>query len=219
MNGPHDLGGRMGFGPIAPERDEPLFHAAWEPRVLGLTLACGALGAWSIDESRHARESLAPADYLRFPYYRIWFEALGVLLARHGEIAPGEPAAGHAARPGIRTERRLPAGRVAEVLAAGGPTERAAGTPARFAVGDAVRTRNLHPAGHIRLPGYARDKAGRIERVIAPHVFPDSSATGDGEAPQWLYTVSFDAATLWGPNADAGGQVMIDAWESYLEPV
>ncbi|TIV38086.1 MAG: nitrile hydratase subunit beta, partial [Mesorhizobium sp.] len=30
MNGPQDLGGQMGFGPVAPEKDEPYFHAAWE---------------------------------------------------------------------------------------------------------------------------------------------------------------------------------------------
>ena len=29
MNGPQDLGGQMGFGPIAPEKDEPLYHADW----------------------------------------------------------------------------------------------------------------------------------------------------------------------------------------------
>jgi hypothetical protein len=63
MNGPHDLGGQMGFGPVAPETDEPVFHADWERRALGVTLASGTLGAWTIDESRHARESLHPATY------------------------------------------------------------------------------------------------------------------------------------------------------------
>lgn len=59
MNGPHDLGGQHGMGPIAPERNEPIFHAEWEKRALGITLSCGAFGAWTLDESRHARESLA----------------------------------------------------------------------------------------------------------------------------------------------------------------
>ena len=39
MNGAQDLGGVMGFGPIAPEKDEPLFHAPWEKRALALTPA------------------------------------------------------------------------------------------------------------------------------------------------------------------------------------
>ncbi|MDX1400357.1 MAG: nitrile hydratase subunit beta, partial [Kiloniellales bacterium] len=49
MNGPHDLGGLHGLGPVAPERNEPLFHQAWERRVFALTLAMGARGDWTID--------------------------------------------------------------------------------------------------------------------------------------------------------------------------
>jgi nitrile hydratase subunit beta len=72
MNGPQDLGGQMGFGPVAPERGEPIFHADWERRALGVVLAAGAMGHWSIDESRHARESRHPADYYASTYYEIW---------------------------------------------------------------------------------------------------------------------------------------------------
>lgn len=50
MNGPHDLGGQHGLGPIAPEKGEPYFHAEWEKRTLGITVSCGAFGAWTIDE-------------------------------------------------------------------------------------------------------------------------------------------------------------------------
>ena len=63
MNGPQDLGGQMGFGPIANEADEPIFHADWERRALGIVIAAGGMGHWSIDESRHARENRHPADY------------------------------------------------------------------------------------------------------------------------------------------------------------
>ena len=48
------------------------------------------------------------------------------------------------------------------------------------------------------------------------HIFPDSNAHGRGEAPQWLYTIVFDAAELWGADADPASRVSIDAWESYL---
>jgi nitrile hydratase subunit beta len=27
MNGAHDCGGMMGFGPVTPEKNEPVFHA------------------------------------------------------------------------------------------------------------------------------------------------------------------------------------------------
>ena len=36
MNGAHDLGGMMGFGAIAPETDEPVFHEEWERRVFAM---------------------------------------------------------------------------------------------------------------------------------------------------------------------------------------
>ncbi len=81
-----------------------------------------------------------------------------------------------------------------------------------------MRTRNLHPAGHIRLPAYARDKVGRIEAVQGHHVFADASAAGDHDVAHWLYTVVFEAETLWGPNAETPGDtISFDAWEPYLE--
>eukprot|EP01133_Synstelium_polycarpum_P030840 gene30840-38560_t len=53
-----DLGGLPGFGPVTPEPEGELFHAAWEPRALALTLAMGATGSWNIDASRAVRETL-----------------------------------------------------------------------------------------------------------------------------------------------------------------
>ena len=43
MNGIHDMGGMDGFGPIEPEANEPVFHEAWEARVLALSMAAGGL--------------------------------------------------------------------------------------------------------------------------------------------------------------------------------
>ena len=47
--------------------------------------------------------------------------------------------------------------------------------------------------------------------------FRTSAATESGENPQWLYTVVFDAAELWGPDADPTVKISIDAFEPYLE--
>ena len=79
---------------------------------------------------------------------------------------------------------------------------RPAQAPARFKIGDRVRTRNIHPATHTRLPRYARGRVGVIEASRGCHVFPDSVAIGAGEDPQWLYTVLFAGRELWGENAD-----------------
>jgi hypothetical protein len=72
VNGAQDMGGQMGFGPVEAEADEPSFHADWEKRAFGLTIAMGAAGAWNLDMSRYARESLPPAEYLASSYYEIW---------------------------------------------------------------------------------------------------------------------------------------------------
>ena len=92
MNGGQDLGGMHGFGPIAPEADEPVFHAEWERRAFALTLAMGARGEWNLDQSRHARESMPPARYLNASYYEIWLYGLETLLAERGLVSPQELA-------------------------------------------------------------------------------------------------------------------------------
>jgi nitrile hydratase len=218
MNGAQDLGGMMGFGPVDPEQNEPLFHAPWERRVLGYTVALGAAGKWNIDMSRHARESLPPAEYLAASYYEIWTKGVERLVVKTGLVSEEELRLGRALNPPAPIKRVLTRDDVPAVLARGGPTEREATGPARFAVGDRVRTRNMHPKGHTRLPRYARDREGVIERVHGAHVFPDTNAHGAGEKPQWLYTVRFSGRELWGEEADPNLAVSIDAWESYLEP-
>jgi nitrile hydratase len=217
MNGAQDLGGMMGFGPVAAESDEPWFHASWERRAFALTLAAGATGPWNLDMSRYARESLHPADYLASSYYEIWTKGLEKLLVEQGLVTPEELQAGRALTPSAPVQRVLRAEDVPGVLARGGPAERLTEQPARFAIGDHVVTRNMHPRGHTRLPRYARGKSGVIERINGVFVFPDANAHGRGESPQWLYTVRFAGTELWGEDADPALAVSVDAWESYLE--
>ncbi|MDC7741655.1 nitrile hydratase subunit beta [Rhizobium binxianense] len=219
MNGPHDLGGQMGFGPVAPEKDEPCFHAEWEKRALGITLSCGAFGAWTIDESRHARENIPPADYLAASYYEIWIRGIHKLLERHGFATREELSSGRKLQGGAVPKRVLKADMVPAALAKGGPCDRPVDTAALFAVGERVKTKNFNPVTHTRLPRYARAKTGKVEAVQGSFVFPDDNAHGKGENPQWLYTVVFDGGEIWGEGADPSLTVSIDAWESYLEPV
>lgn len=218
MNGPHDLGGQMGFGAVAPEKDEPYFHAEWEKRALGVTLCAGALGAWTLDESRHARESLHPADYYTSSYYEIWIKALEKLLVRHGFVDREELRDGRMYGPGATPKRVLKAEDVPALLARGGPCDRPVATPPRFSTGDRVKARNMHPAGHTRLPRYVRGHEGVVEAVRGGFVLPDTNAHGKGERPEWVYTVVFEGRELWGADSDPTLTVSIDAWENYLEP-
>jgi nitrile hydratase beta subunit len=217
VNGAQDLGGMMGFGGVEPEPDGVVFHADWERRAFGITMAMGATGVWNLDAMRHARESLHPAEYLGSSYYAIWLRALERMVVAHALVSRDEVRTGHAmtapaARPPMLKSHQVPA-----LLARGTPFERAAREPARFAVGDRVVTRNMHPPGHTRLPRYARGKRGAIELRHGVFAFPDSNAHGAGESPQWLYTVRFSARELWGEDADPTVVVSIAAWESYLE--
>jgi nitrile hydratase subunit beta len=208
----------MGFGPIEIEPDEPCFHAEWERRAFGLTLAMGATGSWTLDASRHARESLPPAEYLASSYYEIWTKGVERLVVKAGLVAEEELRQGKSLFSPAPIKRVLKAEDVPAVLARGGPTERPIPQPARFAVGDEIVTRNMNPREHTRLPRYARGKRGVVEFVHGGHVFPDANAHGRGENPQWLYTVRFTGRELWGRDADPKLVVSIDAWESYLEP-
>lgn len=223
MNGVHDMGGMHGFGPVRPEPGEPRFHAPWEARALGLTLAMGATGAWNLDQTRQARESLPAARYLSASYYEIWILALERLLRERGLIGTDELADGRPRAPARPLPRVLRAAEVDAVLARGAPTARPAVTAARFAVGDLVRTRQRHPAGHTRVPRYARGRVGVVEQLHGAHVFAEAHAASPpggafDEAPQWLYTVRFDGRELWGEDAEPGTSLSIDAWEATLEP-
>jgi len=217
MNGPQDLGGQMGFGPVAPEPNEPVFHAPWERRALALTLAMGATREWNIDISRHARESLPPAQYLGSSYYEIWIAGLSKLLLDRGLVTKDEIASGRMQMAAKKVAGKLFAKDVATALAKGGPTSRPETTP-RFIPGDKVRTKNMHPTTHTRLPRYLRGHEGEIMRLHGTHVFPDTNAHGKGEHPQALYTVRFSAHDIWGEARHPRDTVSADLWESYLDP-
>lgn len=215
-NSIHDMGGMHGFGPVEPEPNEPVFHAPWEGRVLAMQRATGVFGLWTIDAGRASLENLPPLSYLASSYYRRWFLGLERRLVAHGLVGEEEIAAGRSLRPGIRLNRKLTLDDAKDWRGPLASYERPAAVPARFKAGESVRTRNINPTTHTRLPRYARDKTGTVEAIRGCHVFPDSAAIGAGDNPQWLYTVVFSARELWGEEADPGVSVSIEAFEPYL---
>jgi nitrile hydratase subunit beta len=122
---------------------------------------------------------------------------------------------GQLSSPPEPVKRVVSAAAIPDILAHGGPAGRPSNQPQGFAIGDKVRTRNISPQGHTRLPRYARGRTGEIVIVHGTHVFPDSSSQRMGDDPQWLYTVRFTASELWGK--DTKDSVCIDLWEPYLE--
>ena len=203
MNSAHDMGGMHGLGPIAPEADEPVFHAPWEARVLALTVTSFGWRRWTVDAWRHQHEKIPGADYLRMSYYQKWATSLAELMVGAGmvtraEVGPDWPAVGVPSTTPII------------------PAREPAAEPG-FKVGDKVRARNINPTGHTRLPRYARGRQGVVTRLHGAHILPDASAHGLGERRQPLYQVRFEAVELWGAAAPGRDPVHLDLWEDYLD--
>jgi nitrile hydratase beta subunit len=202
-----DLGGQDVRGAIVMEPEGEFFHAPWEPRVMALVVAMGPTGLSNIDMNRAARETLP--NYRDLSYYEIWLAALEKLLLQKGVLGDAPPP----------PKQVLRAELVAAAIAKGSAFSRTPTGPARYALGQRVRTVSVQPAHHTRLPAYARGKVGIVDRVHGAHVFPDTNAQALSESPQWLYTVAFDEKELWGGQGPKQrSTISVDAFEPYLEP-
>ena len=216
MNGVHDMGGMHGMGPIQREANEPVFHDWWEGRVYALTRVFRG-PQFNLDNSRHQLELFPPNDYLRMSYYERWFtrmvnQLLGNRSITREELETGRPAPGSA----TATPAVTPATAVA-IASRRNSARRNVEVRPRFRVGQRVRARNIHPAGHTRLPRYARGKQGVIARDHGVFLFPDTNAHFQGEKPQHVYSVRFAGRELWGEQTSPRDFVHIDMWDDYLE--
>ena len=87
---------------------------------------------------------------------------------------------------------------------------------ARFGPGDAVRVRRMRPAGHTRCPRYARGATGVVEAVRGLDAFPDIGPYAGPDEP--VYAVAFSSDDLFGPSPEGRWTVLLDLFDSYLEP-
>jgi nitrile hydratase subunit beta len=217
MNSVHDMGGMHGLAPLEVVQNEPVFHEPWEGRVYALFNAVGAWGRWNIDAARQQLERIPAVESLRASYYERWLIALIEIAVSHGLVTREEVESGRPAPDSPKVTPPLRASMVVELWRRGSPKTRSVERQPRFRPGDAVRTRNIHLLTHTRLPRYARDKQGVILSLHGAHVFPDTNAQFQGENPQPLYTVRFEARALWGDAAGPRDTVCLDLWEDYLE--
>jgi nitrile hydratase len=215
VNGGQDLGGAHGFGPVSPEREEPVFHHRWEERAFAVTLALGMLNRWNIDMSRYYRENRPPVEYLSSTYYELWLKGVERLAVDRGMISEQELGSGKCLSARDPALEPPGAARARELLANSRGAKLDLPVKALFAAGARVRVKNRHPATHTRMPRYCRGKTGVISADHGVFVFPDTHAMGHGQKPQHCYSVRFTAQELWGePRRDA---VYIDLWDDYLE--
>jgi nitrile hydratase len=219
VDGIHDMGGMQGWGKVHFDPTEPAFKLGWEGRAFAMSLlSMNRLTGQNLDAMRHALERLHPLEYLRNGYYGRWLLLSETLLTDSGVIPPGAVDA---------RARKLRGDDVTEppdvelckpdYTATGPGSLRQIDEPPRFKVGEQVRAKNVHPAGHTRLPRYVRGRIGTVERLQPAALLPDTNAHFLGENPQHCYGVTFSSSDLWG--ADAEPFVLhIDLFESYLEP-
>lgn len=220
MNGPHDLGGRDGFGPVLHEENEPVFHADWEKRMFGIAAALPFSVPFADDHLRREIERIPPADYLNSSYYKLWFISVTSILRERHVLAPGDlDGPMHAPRHSL-CAAAIRADAVAAAIVAGASTRAGVSeVPQGLAVGDRVLVLNNHPLHHTRVPHYVRGRTGRVIADRGIFNFPDSNAQDRGEFPQHCYTIEFGSAALWGDHADLTATVTVDLWESYLHRV
>jgi nitrile hydratase beta subunit len=221
VDGVHDMGGMHGFGAVVEPGCELPYQERWEPRVFALQLLIGAEGLGAGPGGRPTREEMEPAHYLAASYYERWLWSAEQRLLRKGTIVPGDVE---------RMMERLRGGEHAPVHRDGAMAERIGeglrirhpfGPPpadARFAPGERVRVKRMRPAGHTRCPRYARGAAGVVERVRGADRLPDRAVYGEQVDPEPVYSVVFSSDDLWGRGAEPPWTVLLDLWESYLEP-
>ena len=219
MDGIHDCGGMHGFGQVVCEENEPFFHTEWEKRVFAISMAMPFISLNSDDQFRREIERMDATHYLNSSYYEKWYVAI-LSLAKEYELVSDEELDGAAVLSiPQRFKDNSPA--IAEETwdnVHGGASQAMpdADVPARFKVGDKVRTSADVKEGHTRLPRYARDKLGIIEKAWATFVYADDHAEKSVMTPAHLYTVVFDCKELWGKTGVEGDCVTLDLFEPYM---
>jgi len=206
MDGVHDLGGLVGFGPVEVEPDEPVFHEEWEGRTFAV--AGSLLLSGNLHGMRHAIERMDGVHYLTSSYYEHWLTGVATLLVESGVIEEEDLRTRAGSFPLARAIADEPVP----------PELRHPPSPSpQFRRGDRVRVRNLHPFGHTRCPDYVRDRVGVVARVDPAAPVPELSTHHRDDRPECIYGVRFEPLELWGER-DNGVVVHVDLYERYLEP-
>ena len=213
----HDLGGMDGFGPVEVERDEPVFHAAWE-KIVFVVAGTIVSRVANVHQFRHAIERMEPGHYLASSYYEHWLTAAATLAVEKGLISAAELEEKAAGKfPLSRPVRDEPRKRPLLASPGAAPARSSSGAAPLFAAGEAVIVRNLNPFGHTRCPRYVRGKRGVVVRVDGRFALPDAAARDDTSCDQFQYCVRFRSHELWGEGASAAETVHVDLSEGYLE--
>jgi hypothetical protein len=210
----HDVGGE----PAAPEKFENKQYEIWEHNTYVTCEVLGWRGIWHSEERRRiGNVDVGRTIYLGLPYYGRWLLAAARILVDKHHITLGELTdrmvevkaryegglAGKTldATPKFEGDRSGVARNRHHIHAVGKGDPQVyagqAGQP-KFAVGDAVRVRELPALFYTRTPEYVRGATGEIARVAyeSPAAEDESWDRPDAQ-PEWFYVVRFNLSELW----------------------
>ena len=151
-------------------------------------------------------------------YYEIWYTGLIANMLDAGMVTRAEIDSGMPAAGSVKLTPALMATRVPTFFANGAPKKRNVPVARQFPRRPARACAQYQSAQRIRGSRVMRaDSIGVVARDYGIYVFPDTNASGQGEKPQHLYSVRFEARELWGAQAKPKDSVYIDMWDDYLE--
>jgi nitrile hydratase len=225
VNGPHDLGGLPGLGPIPDKELESPFREDWERQAFAMSVAGVVGGSFGVDDHKTAVEGLHPIAYMSMHYWEQWLYATEVCFTNAGAFSRADvdrrvaelaedPAAPQPPGANRELEESL------ERFISRGVPQISLERERRFAAGEVVRVRSLRVEPgrtHTSLPAYVQGRLGTVELCHRPEPLGDAIVAGEGVVPEFVYTVRFGCAELW-PDGDPRSDVRVDLFESYLEP-
>lgn len=241
----HYLGGLENLGPV--DFEKRVFVQEWEKRIFGIHTAMMAESAhlidalpeypidslpttfksnWTWASLRTGAESMQPFEYFKFRYYEKWLGGITGFFTGHGYISD-EELTSRTALYRKQPDAPLPdqpnaaiRDQIVRYLHDGDSGLRPYAGAVLFAEGDTVTIADPVAVDHTRLPGYLRNKQGKIVEVYpgAFSYFVNTGPDGIGE-PMPVYRVSFDATEIWGEEkSEANTTIYADLFEAYLRP-
>lgn len=234
----HYLGGLEGL-PEPLTLEKRVFVAEWEKRIFGIHVAMMGLSnhlgdalpeypiadvptkftdEWTWASLRTGAEAMNPFDYFKFRYYEKWLGGITQFFLDKGYVSEDEIAAHLGAMLPTDGGDTAIDDQVIDYLRRGDSPRRDVAHP-KFTLGQRVRITNVPAGAHTRLPGYLRDRTGRVQRIFEGD-YGYFVHTGDGIGdPMPIYIVEFTPEELWGARAEPGANTLYaELFEAYLQP-
>ena len=232
----HRLGGLENVGPVSTERN--VFVHEWEKRIFGIHMAMMSLSnhltdrpanlvfdsEWTWADLRKGAEAMNPFEYFKYRYYEKWLGGISGYFVEKGYITSQEleeraqqflegkgPKASGIAGEEVDNQ-------ILHYMQFGDSPKSGEGGSPRFAEGDCVRIRDNHITDHTRLPGYLRNKLGKVVHVYEGtySYFQNTGPDGIGD-PMPVYSVIFEQDDIWGELGESNTFLYADLFETYLD--